>query len=103
MGQGGAMGVQDAVILARLLDSDNDVGTILQAYGEARQPLCRFAQDVSRQVGENGAASASHSAADNDRFRQTAQRNVDIFYNKLAELNRSAQSVVADTVGMPVS
>src|SRR5580698_4716357 len=95
MGQGGAMGVQDAVILARLLDSDNGVETILQAYGEARQPVCRFAQDVSRQVGENGAASANQSAADNDRFRKTAQQSVDIFYNRLSELSRSAQSVVA--------
>jgi hypothetical protein len=95
--------VQDAVILARLLDSDNGVETILQAYGEARQPVCRFAQDVSRQVGENGAASANQSAADNDRFRETAQQNVDIFYNKLSELSRSAQSVVADTVGIPAS
>jgi 2-polyprenyl-6-methoxyphenol hydroxylase-like FAD-dependent oxidoreductase len=103
MGQGGAMGVQDAVILARLLDSDNDVDALLRTYGEARQPVCRFAQDVSRQVGENGAASFSQSAADNDRFRQTAQQNVDSFYNKLAELNKSAQSVVVDTVGMPVS
>jgi 2-polyprenyl-6-methoxyphenol hydroxylase-like FAD-dependent oxidoreductase len=103
MGQGGAMGVQDAVILARLLDSDNGVETILQAYGEARGPVCRFAQDVSRQVGDNGAASANQSAADNDRFQKTAQQNVDIFYNKLLELSRSAQSVVADTVGMPAS
>jgi 2-polyprenyl-6-methoxyphenol hydroxylase-like FAD-dependent oxidoreductase len=103
MGQGGAMGVQDAVILARLLDSDNGVETILQAYGEARQPVCRFAQDVSRQVGENGAASANQSAADNDRFRKTAQQNVDMFYNKLSELSRSAQSAVMDTVGMPAS
>jgi 2-polyprenyl-6-methoxyphenol hydroxylase-like FAD-dependent oxidoreductase len=103
MGQGGAMGVQDAVILARLLDSDNGVETILQAYGEARQPVCRFAQDVSRQVGENGAASANQSAADNDRFRKTAQQSVDIFYNRLSELSRSAQSVVANTVGIPAS
>src|SRR5262249_4750864 len=53
MGQGGAMGIQDAVILARLLDSDND-----------------------SQVGESGAARAGQSAVDNDRFRQTAQQNV---------------------------
>ena len=98
MGQGGAMGVQDAVVLARLLDSDNDIHVILAAYGAARGPLCRFAQDVSRQVGENGAA--GQSAADNDRFRQTAQQNVDVFYDKLADLSRSAQSVVADTVGV---
>ena len=98
MGQGGAMGVQDAVVLARLLDSDNDIHVILAAYGAARGPLCRFAQDVSRQVGENGAA--GQSAADNDRFRQTAQQNVDVFYDKLSELSRSAQSVVADTVGV---
>ncbi len=98
MGQGGAMGVQDAVVLARLLDSDNDIPVILAAYGAARGPLCRFAQDVSRKVGENGAA--GQSAADNDRFRQTAQQNVDVFYDKLADLSRSAQSVVADTVGV---
>jgi 2-polyprenyl-6-methoxyphenol hydroxylase-like FAD-dependent oxidoreductase len=98
MGQGGAMGVQDAVVLARLLDSDNDIHAILAAYGAARGPLCRFAQDVSRKVGENGAA--SQSAADNDHVRQTAQQNVDVFYNKLAELSRSAQSVVADTLGI---
>jgi 2-polyprenyl-6-methoxyphenol hydroxylase-like FAD-dependent oxidoreductase len=103
MGQGGAMGVQDAVILAQLLDSDSEVDAILRTYGEARQPVCRFAQDVSRQVGENGAASTSQSAADNDRFRKTAQQNVDIFYDKLSELNRSAHSIVADTVGMSAS
>jgi 2-polyprenyl-6-methoxyphenol hydroxylase-like FAD-dependent oxidoreductase len=100
MGQGGAMGVQDAVILARLLDSDNDLATILAAYGEARQPVCRFAQDVSRRVGENGAASGNASAADGDRFRQTAQRDVDVFYGRLAELSGNGQSVVADTAGL---
>ena len=100
MGQGGAMGIQDAVILARLLDSDNDIRTILETYGKALEPVCRFAQDVSRQVGERGAARASPSAADNDHFRQTAQQNVDAFYSRLAELDKGAQSAVANAVGL---
>ncbi len=103
MGQGGAMGVQDAVILARLLDSDNDVGQFCRPMARRASPYA-----VSRRMFRDRSVRMEPRAPANRRLimivsGQTAQQNVDIFYNKLAELNRSAQSVVADTVGIPVS
>ena len=87
-GQGGAMAVEDAVVLAGLLDADfPDVPTLLQAFGERRLPACRFVQDRSRAVGEAGAVEDADSVARrNAAMPQTAQQQVDDFYRTLSEL-----------------
>ena len=47
MGQGGAMAMEDGVVLARLLAATDDVGAALDRFGELRAPVCRFVQGVS--------------------------------------------------------
>lgn len=80
MGQGGAMALEDALVLARCLD-ELDPDDALTRFGQVRYPVCTFAQDVSRAVGESGAAVRT-SFAD---FAESAQGAVDSFY---AELDR---------------
>jgi len=87
MGQGGAMAVEDAVTLGRLLDSDGDLGTVLNRFGQERMPVCRFVQDSSRRVGEAGSSEdAASSARRNQAMPKTAQRQVDEFYSTLATM-----------------
>ncbi|GAB5446325.1 FAD-dependent oxidoreductase [Gymnodinialimonas sp.] len=87
MGQGGAMAMQDAVVLAQALDAHDTLDAALTAFGTARFPACEFVQNVSRAVGEAGAAETSGDAsARNAEMRRTAQGKVDGFYNRLAEL-----------------
>jgi 2-polyprenyl-6-methoxyphenol hydroxylase-like FAD-dependent oxidoreductase len=92
MGQGGAMAMQDAVVLAEALAATPDLEAALTAFGRARFPVCEFVQNVSRAVGEDGAretpggAEARHAA-----MRDTAQGKVDGFYRKLAELSAAAR------------
>lgn len=88
MGQGGAMAVEDAVVLGRMLDERfDDVHTLLVAFSERRLPVCRFVQDGSRAVGEAGAIEDEASIARrNTAMPQTAQRQVDEFYGQLTKL-----------------
>ena len=87
MGQGGAMAMEDAVVLAEALERVADLDAALTAFGEARYPVCRHVQDVSRAVGEAGAAElAGDIAARNARFREMAQGAVDGFYARLDAL-----------------
>lgn len=91
MGQGGAMAMQDAVILALLLAGDLSVDAALQKFGELRLPVCQFVQNVSRAVGEAGAKeSKSASSPDYSGLRDTAQTAVDDFYGTLRALNGTA-------------
>ena len=55
MGQGGAMAVEDAVVFGGLLDAGLPLAQVLAHFSARRAPICRFVQDVSRRVGENGA------------------------------------------------
>ncbi|WP_435201871.1 FAD-dependent monooxygenase [Janibacter sp. GS2] len=84
MGQGGAMALEDALVLAETLDHVEDLEAALTLFGHRRQPVCRFAQDVSRAVGESGAMAGDESAR-REEMRTTAQEAVDSFY---AELDR---------------
>ncbi|MDB5900241.1 MAG: FAD-dependent oxidoreductase [Ramlibacter sp.] len=87
MGQGGAMAVQDAVVLGGLLAQGLPVAGALQRFGELRAPMCRFVQDVSRRVGEAGARADAQSHRDNLAALPTgAQGAVDGFYAELARL-----------------
>lgn len=87
MGQGGAMAMQDAVVLAESISVHDTLDFALTAFGRARFPVCAYVQDVSRAVGEAGAAEAPGGAASRDRdMRLTAQAKVDAFYSKLRAL-----------------
>jgi 2-polyprenyl-6-methoxyphenol hydroxylase-like FAD-dependent oxidoreductase len=52
--QGAAMAIEDAVVLAEMFAESNDVKAMLLAFGERRYPRCKFVQDTSRIVGEEG-------------------------------------------------
>lgn len=88
MGQGGALAVQDAVALARLLADDAPVPTALAAFGERRAPVCRFVQEASHRVGRAGAEQdpVRHAQA-MQGMPASAQRHVDDFYRQLHRLS----------------
>lgn len=84
MGQGGAMAIEDANVLAGMLEKGGDVAQVLLAFGAYRQPKCQFVQDVSRSVGEaGGLENADTCIARNVRMREQAQADVDNFYRRL--------------------
>jgi len=98
MGQGGAMAMQDAVVLAAALKSHDNLDDALAAFGESRYPICKFVQDVSRAVGEAGAREDVETLdARNAELRASAQQKVDDFYNRLDEMNRLAYSRLGQT------
>lgn len=88
MGQGGAMALEDGVLLAQLLAADDGpLEAVLQTFGARRFPLCQFVQDASRRVGEAGAREDADSGARrNAEMRENAQRQVDGFYGQMASL-----------------
>lgn len=87
MGQGGALAVQDAVVLARLLAHGAPVPEALAAFGAQRAPVCRFVQEASHRVGQAGAEQdpARHAQAMR-AFPASAQTHVDDFYRQLQRL-----------------
>lgn len=88
MGQGGAMAVQDAVVLGKLLDGSGDTDVLLQRFGALRHPMCRFVQEASRRVGEAGALETTGGSAERDqKLREHAQAQVDHFYAELGRLD----------------
>ena len=93
MGQGGAMAMQDAVILARLLRR-TQICEALEQFGKLRQPMCQFVQDASRSVGEAGAREDIKSLAlRNERMRSDAQAGVDQFYSRLSKFNADVNAI----------
>jgi 2-polyprenyl-6-methoxyphenol hydroxylase-like FAD-dependent oxidoreductase len=84
MGQGGAMALQDALVLAECLDA-GDLEAALTRFEEIRYPVCAYAQDVSRRVGEAGARSVGNPAQ-LAAFAASAQAAVDEFYVQLDRL-----------------
>jgi 2-polyprenyl-6-methoxyphenol hydroxylase-like FAD-dependent oxidoreductase len=89
MGQGGALAVQDAVVLARLLEGGTPVPAALAAFGERRAPVCRFVQEASHRVGQAGAEQdpARHAQA-LQALPASAQGHVDGFYRQLQALSQ---------------
>lgn len=86
MGQGGAMALEDAVLLAELLDGASDIPATLAAFGQRRFERCKFVQDASRRVGEAGAIEdADATIQRNKRMRASAQQDVDTFYARIAQ------------------
>lgn len=97
MGQGGAMAMQDAVVLANALTRIDDLDTALTTFGKARYPVCEFVQNVSRAVGDAGAEEIDGDLGPrNARLRETAQSAVDEFYAKLDALTRAADAHLRD-------
>lgn len=90
MGQGGAMAVEDAVVLGRMVaENSGNVPELLRRFGEKRYPMCKFVQDASRQVGEAGAVEDPASCqARNAAMQKTSQGHVDNFYSRLDELRK---------------
>ncbi|MFT5061913.1 MAG: 2-polyprenyl-6-methoxyphenol hydroxylase-like FAD-dependent oxidoreductase, partial [Polaromonas sp.] len=92
MGQGGAMAMQDAVVLADALSAHKTLEKVLTAFGAARIPVCEFVQNASRAVGEAGAAEQNADLSTrNADMRKTAQASVDSFYQKLSELIKESE------------
>ncbi|NYE23093.1 FAD-dependent oxidoreductase [Pigmentiphaga litoralis] len=87
MGQGGAMALEDAVILAEMFRNRSAHAPLtdtLQAFGERRYPRCAFVQDVSRKVGEAGGLENDASClVRNARMKAGAQADVDRFYAQM--------------------
>lgn len=86
MGQGGAMALEDAVILAEMLEHAGDIAATLTAFGTRRFERCKLVQDVSRGVGVAGATEDLAAVRLRDeRMRSGAQRDVDTFYARMLE------------------
>lgn len=84
MGQGGAMAIEDAVVLARMLAEPGAIHDTLGEFGRQRLPMCQFVQDESRQVGVAGATENPDGAGARDQLmRENSQKYVDGFYQKL--------------------
>lgn len=84
MGQGGAMALQDGVVLAQCLASDLPVPDALALFGQIRFETCRFVQDVSSAVGQAGAADGTITMSTRAaRMRAQAQTDVDQFFARL--------------------
>ena len=65
--QGAAMAIEDAVVLAELAEGDQSIPEILESFMQRRYERCKFVQDLSRQVGEDGAETDPEKCADRDR------------------------------------
>jgi len=52
LGQGAALALEDAVVLAELLQNEGDVKTTLQAFMDRRLERCKMVVDVSVQIGD---------------------------------------------------
>lgn len=90
MGQGGAMALEDSVVLAAMLArafaEGSDITDTLAAFGKRRFDRCKFVQDVSRGVGEAGAIEDHEATLRRDeRLRTQGQADVDSFYARMAE------------------
>lgn len=86
MGQGGAMALEDALVLAEMLAESTDIPSTLAAFGERRFARCKFVQDVSRAVGVAGATEDdTASVARDERMKTSAQRDVDTFYARILQ------------------
>ncbi len=88
MGQGGAMAVEDGVVLAdclaRMLAQGDGVEAMLRGFSDKRYPTCRFVQDASRRVGEAGAQEGEGNFGERMLAMRTgAQAQVDAFYQTL--------------------
>lgn len=86
MGQGGAMALEDAVLLADMLAEAGDIPATLTDFAERRYERCKFVQDASRRVGEAGASEDAETIKmRTPRMRLHAQNDIDIFYARMMQ------------------
>ncbi len=52
LGQGAALALEDSVVLAELVQSENDIQAVFQKFIERRLARCKMVVDVSVQIGE---------------------------------------------------
>lgn len=52
LGQGAALALEDSIVLAELLKSENEVATALQKFMERRLERCKMVVDASVQIGQ---------------------------------------------------
>lgn len=92
MGQGGAMALEDALVLAECLERGADLEASLTRFGVRRHVVCQYAQDVSRGVGRAG-AQVGDEVARREWMRTTAQPAVDAFYAEMDRLRSTAEDL----------
>ena len=69
--QGAAMAIEDAVVLAEILAAGDSIEAALERYTERRYARCKFVQDHSRKVGEEGQLSDPRQCRSrNERIRR---------------------------------
>ncbi|MGY6156205.1 FAD-dependent monooxygenase [Paraburkholderia graminis] len=68
--QGATMAIEDACVIADELAKDQSLDAALDAFMRRRLPRCRFVQEFSRKMGEEGQLTdPDQCAARNERFR----------------------------------
>jgi len=88
MAQGGAMALEDAVVLGDMLAGaeDGDLTATLSAFGARRFDRCRYVQDESRKVGQLGGLENPESVKlRNANIPRVLQASTDAFYARIAE------------------
>ena len=97
MGQGGAMAMEDGLVLARCLaEARGDIDSALPRFGTQRQPVCAFVQDVSRRVGEAGELERPEDVLGrNAALVRDGQGQVDAFYTRLDTLRSAPHAAAA--------
>jgi 2-polyprenyl-6-methoxyphenol hydroxylase-like FAD-dependent oxidoreductase len=84
--QGGSMAIEDAVLLARLLERGDAVDAVLAEWLERRYERCRFVQSGSMETGQRSHNEAPGAAAARLEYVRTRmQADVDARYARLGE------------------
>jgi 2-polyprenyl-6-methoxyphenol hydroxylase-like FAD-dependent oxidoreductase len=84
--QGGSMAIEDAVLLARLLEREAAVDAVLAAWQGRRYERCLFVQRGSMATGERSHSEAPGAAAARFEYVRTRmQADVDARYARLGE------------------
>lgn len=82
--QGASMAIEDVVVLAELLEQDDDFSTMLRAWEERRYDRCAFVQDGSKATGVRGHAPGKDAQdAVKAHLRAHAQSDVTARYERL--------------------
>jgi len=84
MGQGGAMALEDSILLAPQIAASSDLAATFTAFGASRHERCSFVRKVSRQVGDAGGKELPDDVdARNKRLQTQGQADVDSFYARM--------------------
>ncbi|HEV2572183.1 MAG TPA: FAD-dependent oxidoreductase [Beijerinckiaceae bacterium] len=84
MGQGGAMALEDSILLAPQIAASTNLAATFTAFGALRHERCSFVRKVSRQVGDAGGKELPNDVdARNRRLQTQGQSDVDSFYARM--------------------